>query len=308
MGSYDSMIANFDAVEKLGRAIAQSQLFGCSSVDQGVVIATECFLNDQSPLDYAKRNKLMQGKQFQQYDSMLAGFHERGGKSKIESKTPDLASITLTYDGQTKTFSLTWEEAQKETFPYQGKEAEIVATLQAGKQPALKPKYATPRSRAIMLFARVVSDSIRSMCPEVNYGQYTAEEIEDIPSGEAVRPAREVAKPVAVEPEPAATAAPSTISEPPYEHYTHPVQRDTDPITDSLIKDIQQKLQEIRQFDATITDKLKEWLASKGLKIRELTVKEGETLLAALGEKNVRAFFDASLRKGLASQAAASPT
>lgn len=312
MGSYDSMIANFDAVEKLGRAIAQSQLFGCSSVDQGVVIATECFLNDQSPLDYAKRNKLMQGKPFKQYDAMLAEFHERGGKSTIESKTPDLASITLMYGGQTKSFSLTWEDAQKETFPYHVdkdmKEAMVIELLAKGEKPKLKAKYATPRSRAIMLFARVVSDAIRSMCPEVNYGQYTPEEIEDIPSNEPVKPAREVAKPASVQPQPDVAAAPSTESEPPFEHYTHPVLRDTDPITDDQIKDIQQKLQEVRQYDATITEKLKGWLAQKGLKIRDLTTKEGETLLLALAEKNVREFFDASLRKGLASKAAASPT
>jgi hypothetical protein len=77
----------------------------------------------------------------------------------------------------------------------------------------LKSKYATPRSRKTMLWARVISEGIKAIAPEVNFGQYTTEELEDIADSVSTTEAKPVATPapnVASGATVTTTAAPST--------------------------------------------------------------------------------------------------
>jgi hypothetical protein len=308
MGTYGELVANYQAVERLGQSIAKSAMFGCQSEHQGIVIATDCFLSGISPLEYAKRNKIVNGKPFKQYDTMLAEFHERGGKSRLVSKTPDLASIELEFGEVKKTFSLSWEDAQQETFPYNGKEGDIVAMLAAGNKPALKPKYATPRSRAIMLFARVVSDAIRSMCPEVNYGVYTAEEIEDLPGEGAARMTPEVPTPKApteVKPPPTPVVvpqpqAPVTEVPQPLAGADSPPIDTTQPITDARKARIVELVKIINQAQPDFSKRLKAKLLAAGVPdglVAGLTIAEGEELISLLERKEIDAALTMSLTK-----------
>ena len=192
-------------VKEFGRAIALSGMCGVKDEESGMVIAMECLIKRKSPreigLEMTSRFNLMNGKLSLKSEAMLADFHEARGKSKIVSRTPDLAEIELSRDGKTDRFALTWDECQLETFPYAGKESEIIEKLAAGKKPKLKPKYATPRSRMQMLWARVVSDAVRSVAPEVTNGAYTPEEIGDIieaDTGRSVPLVEETAEVVAV--------------------------------------------------------------------------------------------------------------
>ena len=307
MGSYAEVVANYSAIEKMGNSIAKSTMFGCQNADQGVVIAVECFLSNMSPLEYAKRNKIVNGKPFKQYDAMLAEFHERGGKSRIISKTPDLASIELEYQGHKQTSSVTWEDAKKETFPYNGKEGDLVAQLAAGQTPPLKPKYATPRSRAIMLFARVVSDGIRSMCPEVNFGVYTPEELEDLPGeSNSTRTTPEVPTPkspteVKPPPTPVDVPQPKTplVEVPqPLAGTDEPPIDPASPITDKQVERIRELVKIINQAQSDFSKRLKDKLISAGVpdgKATGLTYAEGAQLLERLEKKEIEAALTISL-------------
>jgi len=158
-------------------------MFGEMSVNQGCIIAADCFITGVPLLEYQRRNQLVSGRPNIPYDAMLAAFQERGGQIKILQRDADGCRVEMVYKGQTTPFSLMWADASKEAFVYgeKGKsEADIVKQIAAGNPPPLKPKYATPRSRATMLFARCVSDAIRAVAPEVNFGRYTPEELEDI--------------------------------------------------------------------------------------------------------------------------------
>ena len=97
------------------------------------------------------------------------------------ARTPEEAAIELTCDGEVNVFRLTWQEALAEPFVYEGKEGDIVAKLLNGKTQDLriKAKYATPRSRMQMLWARLISDSIRIVAPEIITGVYVPEEVDD---------------------------------------------------------------------------------------------------------------------------------
>ena len=174
---YQRMADPLAAVNQLGKAIALSGMFGCASVDQGIVFALECLTTGIPPLTMCKRYHVIGGKLSMRADFMLAEFHRRGGKSKWLSRTADLAHIRLTPPGgDAEEFRLSWEDAQKEAFPYEGKG--VLKTLAAGGKPELKAQWATNRGRMQMMAARVVSDGIRAIMPEVNEGRYTPEEFD----------------------------------------------------------------------------------------------------------------------------------
>lgn len=184
---YDRIQNPIEAMVILGKSIAESQMFGCSNVSQGVVLAWECLTSRESALSLAKKNHIIDGKLSMKADAMLAEFSERGGAHRILSRTPDLAAIELTRNGQPQKFDLSWEAAQREPFIYAGKEKEIVDQLDAwlaakGQQPKIKTKYRTPRARMQMLWARVVSDGVRAVDPGVNYGRYAPEELDYVDS------------------------------------------------------------------------------------------------------------------------------
>lgn len=211
---YQRMADPLAAVNQLGKAIALSGMFGCASVDQGIVFALECLTTGIPPLTMCKRYHVIGGKLSMRADFMLAEFHRRGGKSKWLSRTADLAHIRLAVPGgESEEFRLSWEEAKQEAFPYEGKG--VLKLLAAGGKPELKAQWATPRGRMQMMAARVVSDGIRAMMPEVNEGRYTPEEFDAEDWGEATTTAtaaatvQPVAQTVAASVvEPVATSAP----------------------------------------------------------------------------------------------------
>lgn len=319
--TFVDLARDLEAVEKLGKWIAKSKFFKLDYEEQGYVIATECYLSGMSILEYAKRNKVVAGKPFVQYDAILAQFRERGGSHKVLSMTPDLASIELTLkDGTTSTHSLSWQEAQQEVWPYEGKESEIIAKLERGEKPTLKPKYATPRSRAVMLFARLVSSTIRAVCPEVNYGTYVEEEADDFLRVETtVAPAAattaaaprsrskpdsvsastpeanpeanpEVDKPEPqVEPEiPKLAAAPGGANQ----GSIH------EPLTQDQRSRIIQLLTEVAQAgDTTIKERVTAKLKASGLeKLTDMSIAEGDVLIAALTTRNANLWLESTLK------------
>ena len=181
---YDKISDAVVAVKSLGATIAESGIFKCRNHAQGEVLALECMVTRQPPLTLVKRNHFMFDQLVMRADAMVAEFQARGGKITNRIKSADKAAATLTdVNGESMDFLLTWEDAQNEPFVYDCKESQAVAAIKAGlekrSQLKLKDKYATPRSRAQMLWARLVSDAIRTIDPGVNQGQYSPEEIED---------------------------------------------------------------------------------------------------------------------------------
>lgn len=176
---YQKMSDPIAAMREFGNAIAKSGIFTCATLEAGQVLAMECMHRGLPPLALAERYHIIFGKLSMKSDAMLAEFCARGGKHKLKARKPERAAIELSRDGQTETFELTWEEALKEPFVYEGKEADVIKLLAAGKTPTIKAKYSTPRARMQMLWARVVSDGVRVMDPGVNCGRYTPEELGD---------------------------------------------------------------------------------------------------------------------------------
>ena len=154
-------------VQEFGLSLAKSQMFGCSNPEQGHVMAMACLCEGISPVEVSKKYHIIQGRLSMRSDAMLAKFRELGGKHRVIERTSEAAEIELTIDGQTQRFRFTFEEAKQEKFPF-GKDGKT-----------LKDNWATPRGQMQMLWARVASDGVRCMAPEVNAGTYTPEEVKD---------------------------------------------------------------------------------------------------------------------------------
>lgn len=328
MRSYESLAANIVAVEKLGRWIHMSGMFGTGNESQGLIIASELFITNQPLMDYQKRNDIVSGRPSKPYDAMIAEFQEAGGKIKVIEKSPDAARIELTYEGNTTPFAFSWDEAKKEPLPYQTSrdlpEAKVIEMLSKGEQPPLKAKYATPRSRAIMLYARCVSDAIRTVASKCNFGTYTPEEIEDFTELQPVAGAAPSAVANALAP-PAAvpTTIPAESLTGPYRQQDRaaavelppgapaPAIQETIPIDPARVirtdgpaqqhqKDaiIQAMGVLVQQGVTDIRDRVVNKLKTSGIEggILGLTAAEADALLAALHQKQTEAWLESELK------------
>lgn len=299
--TYADLADRIDAIEKIGKWIAMSKMFGCDSIEQGCVIAADCFLTGMTLVEYQRRNKIVNGKPFKQYDSMLADFHEKGGKSKIVESNSEIACVEFDYQGNTSTVTLTWKELQKEPVPYLGKESEVIEALEAGKPVKLKPKYATPRSRQTMLLARLVSSSLRAICPEVNFGTYTEEEF-DYADGDtfvSVNPAKDDAKRKVAESK-VKQAEPETEDVAQMNHTpVNELQLEEgailedrrppiNPATPQQVDRIKTLMAEYVNFDADVRKKVKAKLEEQQFaKLADLSEPEANVLLTGLLQKNL---------------------
>ena len=164
-------------IRDMGESIAKSRLLGCENEHQGRVMAMACLAKRTDPLQLAQQYHIIQGNLSMKADAMLAGFRARGGKHKQIERSSDAAEIELTIDGETNRYRFTMQEALQEKFPY----------AKDGK--TLKDNWATPRGKKSMLWARVISEGVGAMAPEVNTGIYTPEEVQDFDEGVAAPPA-----------------------------------------------------------------------------------------------------------------------
>lgn len=310
------------AVEKLGTWIALSGMFGQLTQAQGSMIAYHCITTNTPPFEWAKRNQLVGNRLAIPYDAMVAAFQQAGGQVEVVEKTPEAARFKLHYQKRTTTHELTWEQAKQEPFAYNGKEKDVLTTLATGDEKKitaiLKTKYASPRSRAVMLWARCISDAIRTVCPEVTFGYYTLEEAEDIspvqvapigtaaappvPPTKAVQASTPTTKPATVDP-PAVTATAEPAEEPaPWEtppgDDTGTTMKTSGPATESQRTKALELIQAIEATNPGTKAKIVKKLTDSNIPngIRGLSVAEADRLIAALEKKTIESFFESDLR------------
>lgn len=176
-------VSGIDDIKALGKILGESGMFGCKTEAEAVMVAAMCHQDGVSYSKWMDTNHMIQGKKSKRSDAIHADFLRSGGKSKIVKRDPDACIIILTSrDGNEYEFSLTWGDALKEPFVYNGRESDVVNALVNKKTDALKikDKYQTPRSRMQMLWARCISDSVRAVDPTCCQGVYTPEETEDL--------------------------------------------------------------------------------------------------------------------------------
>ena len=178
-------IVNMNDLVVAGKLLSESCMFGADTAAKGFVIATACHQEKMSLMGFQRTYHIIDNSPSMKADAMLARFLELGGKYTIVEKSATRAAISLEIDGRKLEDSFTWEEAKQERYVYN----------KDGK--TLKDNWSTPRRVKQMLWARLVSDTVRTIEPRVNNGVYTPDETENFgPAGKAV-PVEKVVNPEA---------------------------------------------------------------------------------------------------------------
>ncbi len=289
----------FAAQQALGNDIAKAGFFGCGSVEQGRVLAMECFARGMPPLMLAERYHIIQNKLAMKADAMLAAFQQLGGWHNIIEYSTEACEIKFNpppgKDEQPLTVRITWVDAQKEKWPFKGD----------GK--SLKDNWATPLGRQDMMWARVVSRGVKKLRPEIASGYYTPEEIADFDddqpaaksngksnkpaAAQTTAPAASVVEQVAATPTPAKEIVAGEVIDGDFtvvkDEFTTAAQRTRiDELFDALGMTADQRTKALAKRNASTLRDLKSTLADELITALESRVKPTLPTLEVTGDPN----------------------
>lgn len=157
---YDKIQDPVDAAIKFGEYIGKSMLFGTTKVEQGAVLAMACFFERRSPLEIKRRYHIMSdGNISQKALSQFADFRAKGGKvkwlddgSKPKDKDEDWKAVAeVTFEGQTMKVEFSIADAKRQGLSF-------------------KPGSGWVKTPGNMLRARVITNALGMLCPEIVAG------------------------------------------------------------------------------------------------------------------------------------------
>ena len=171
---YQSLSAGdaLQKIERLGKIMWESGLFGLSKPAQGAMLALKSITEQRDPLDIMREFHIVEGKFSKKSEAMLAQFQALGGKrtwrwtSWSEDKA---AAIVVDKNGFEYAVEFTYDQAERAGIIY-NKEGKV--------------KDVWRKSRADMLPARCISKTIRMIEPAIANGMYAPEELDDFTSEE----------------------------------------------------------------------------------------------------------------------------
>ena len=166
IGIYNKINDPIEAIKVMGSMIAESGMFGCQKHEQGMVLAMQCLAEGKAPLELAKTYHIVEGKLSMRADAMLGRFLTTGGKVKWLERSNTKVSANFSHgDNENVLIEASLEDMKKNG----------VAMDKTGKY--LKANWQKfPRQ---MLTARVISEGVRLLAPQLIAGVYTPEEVQD---------------------------------------------------------------------------------------------------------------------------------
>jgi hypothetical protein len=173
--------SDMSSIQILGESIASSGMFGCENKAQGIVIAMQCMTERKPPLEMAKTYHLVKGKLAKRADAMLAEFRKAGGKwTWGDLKDRERQTARVEFEGDVREVEYSINDAmlagvynQKSDSPWQ-------------------------KNPAAMCRARLTSETLRAIAPEIVQGAYTPEEISQFDKPPHREPDMSRAEPVKV--------------------------------------------------------------------------------------------------------------
>lgn len=147
-----SKLQNATDIEKLGMILGKSGMFGVDKAEAGVVILMTCAVEKITPLQFCRTYDFMMGKPRKKAMAAYAEFRQKGAKVLWVATGNDgkEAIADVTFEGQTIRFSFSIEQARK--------------------QGLVKPNSAWEKTPGNMLRARLLSNAIGMLCPEIYAG------------------------------------------------------------------------------------------------------------------------------------------
>jgi hypothetical protein len=162
----------------VGQAIAQSGMFGVNNPGAGMVIAATCHAQGISLMEFARTYHIIEGRPSMRADAMLAEFRKRGGVCRILENSVERAAADFEFEGQVLHGLFAMDDARR------------TGDCLKGDGKTLKHNW--EKRPDDMLWARMVSRSVRRLCPEIVAGLYTPEEVQDFDGDGVPRGARPV--------------------------------------------------------------------------------------------------------------------
>lgn len=152
------------AAMQLGEAFAASGMFGCTRPQQGQILALQCLTSGLTPFEVTQTYHLLDGKLSMKADAMLGRYVAAGGKVQWLERTSAKVRARWTYRENDLEMEVTLDEL-------------VASGVATGKGGDLKENYRKhPRQ---MLTARLISEAVRLLAPDVVSGVYTPEEVSD---------------------------------------------------------------------------------------------------------------------------------
>jgi hypothetical protein len=164
-------IATMADLHKIGEAIAASRMFGIDNAASGLIVAATCHQQGITLLDFCRTYWVVLGRPTMKYDAMLAEFRKKGGRYSIIETSVTRAAAVFEFEGQKHDWEYTLEDAKRTGDALDGKGRVKDMWLKRPED---------------MLWARLVSRSVRKLAPEICAGLYTPEEVADIHKTEPV--------------------------------------------------------------------------------------------------------------------------
>ena len=157
-------IHSMDELYRLGQIYAQSGVFGNINPDVGTIIAQYIYQKGTTLVEFAANYDVLGSKISPKAKYLLARLLAVGGSYDIKDYEDTKVSITFSYGKVARTITTTIEDAERAGLTRDSK----------GRVKSMWQRF--PRR---MLFARVVSEGVGIVAPNVNAGLYTPEEVSD---------------------------------------------------------------------------------------------------------------------------------
>lgn len=167
---YSKLNDPLSAITQLGNMFAKSGMFGCDRAEQGQVLAMICLAEMKSPTAIVRDYHIIEGKLSKKALAALADFRNAGGRHKW-IKTGD--------EGKDD------EREAVGEFEFQGNKLTVKFSMADAKKAMLiRPRSAWDKQPANMLRARVISNAVAMLAPEIYAGDESSDEPETKPAKE----------------------------------------------------------------------------------------------------------------------------
>jgi len=150
---YTKLQNPIEAIDRLGEMFAKSGMFGCSRVEQGKVLAMICLAEQKSPVHILRTFHIIDGQLSKKALASLAEFRKAGGRHKwiLDGSDGIKATGAFTFEGNTVEVSYSIEDAKRQNL-------------------SMKPGSNWAKTPSNMLRARVITNAIAMLCPEIFAG------------------------------------------------------------------------------------------------------------------------------------------
>lgn len=161
-----SALVPFADLSQMGRALAESNLFGMKVPAQAIALMLVAQAEGQHPATIAQDYDIIQGKAARKTHSVLARFQAAGGRVEWHEMTETKADATFSHPA--------------------GGSLRIAWTFDQAKRAGLTGKDNWKNYPRAMLRARCIAEGIRSVYPAAIGGALISEEAQDLPAAPKV--------------------------------------------------------------------------------------------------------------------------